>query len=157
MQLIGEAARYHSQGESVVLDEALWSAAAAEQEDRRIPDPWEDVLREIHQYALQKYLSDGKWIERQVKVLHYDTTSHNEDGLVLVASTDLMEHVLGVPIAQQTPTHTMRLSIVMKQLGWQRHGNGLVTINKKRTSGYFRPDRKQDEAYAARAKLLAAV
>jgi len=44
-----------------------------------------------------------------------------------------LEHVLGVPIAQQTPTHTMRLSAVMQHLGWQRHGNGMVTINK---SGY---------------------
>lgn len=145
LQLIGEAARYQSNGESVVLDEALWAAAAVEQEKRRQPDPWEDVLREIPEYATQKYISDGKWAEREIPTLHYEYASRDEAGFIqvaTVASSDLLEHVLGVPIAQQTPTHTMRLSAVMQHLGWQRHGNGMVTINKKRVSGYFRD--KQD-------------
>jgi predicted P-loop ATPase len=145
MQLIGEAASYHTAGESVVLDEALWAAAGIEQEMRRQPDPWEDVLREIPEYATQRYISDGKWAEREIPILHYEYVSRDEAGFVQVASvasTDLLEHVLSVPIAQQTTSHTMRLANVMQRFGWQRHGNGLVTINKKRVSGYFREGRE---------------
>ena len=36
LQLWGEAARYQSQGESLVLDKALWPVAAVEQEARRV-------------------------------------------------------------------------------------------------------------------------
>jgi hypothetical protein len=44
LQLIGEAARYQSAGESLVLAEELWGAAGVEQEQRRTKDPWEDAL-----------------------------------------------------------------------------------------------------------------
>jgi hypothetical protein len=126
------------------LDEALWAAAGDEQEKRRQPDPWEDVLQEIPEYAVQKYISDGKWSEREIPILHHEYVSREEAGFVQVASvasTDLLEHVLGVPVAQQVTSHSMRLANVMQRLGWQRHGNGLVTINKKRVSGYFREGR----------------
>jgi predicted P-loop ATPase len=147
LQIIGEAARLQTAGESVVLDEALWGDAGKEQEKRRIPDPWEDTLREIHQYTLKKYLSSaGQWVEKQVQILYYDNVGHDEAGMELVTSADLLEHVLGVPIAQQTATHTMRLANVMKHLGWQRHSNGQVTVNGKRQKGYFRPERKPSEA-----------
>jgi hypothetical protein len=72
LALLGEAAKYQSSGESVVLSEALWGDASVEQEKRRVKDPWEDTLAVVHQYATQKYLSDGKWAERQVQILHYD-------------------------------------------------------------------------------------
>ena len=39
----------------------------------------------------------------------------------------------------QRTEHGMRLSNVMKQLGWQRPSNGYVTIDGKRVKGYFRP------------------
>ncbi len=141
-QLIGEAAKYQSGGESVVLDESLWMDAGVEQEKRQVKDPWEDTLEIVHQYATQKYLSDGKWAERQVQILHYDKIGHDEAGLELVASADLLEHVLGVPVERQTTAHTMRLSSIMTRLGWQRHKNGLVRIHGKRVSGYFRPERR---------------
>jgi predicted P-loop ATPase len=136
MQLLGEAAKCHSGGESVVLDENLWDVAAVEQEKRRVKDPWEDTLAVVHQYTTQKYLSDGKWAERQVQILHFDA------GMEQVASGDLLEHVLGVPVERQNTQHTMRLSNIMARLGWQRHKNGLVRINGKRVSGYFRWERK---------------
>ena len=46
LQLIGEAAKYHSAGESVVLDEA-YGRAGIEQEERRTKDPWEDFLEHM--------------------------------------------------------------------------------------------------------------
>jgi predicted P-loop ATPase len=142
--LIGEAAKYQSGGESVALDESLWATAGVEQEHRRVKDPWEDALEVVHQYVKQKFRVDDGWEEKQVQILHYDNGSHDQKGMELVASADLLEYVLSVPLAQQTAAHTMRLSNVMKQLGWQRNSNGKVTIKGKRGAGYFRPE-KRDE------------
>jgi hypothetical protein len=144
LQLIGEASRYLSEGESVVLDKALWGDAGVEQERRRVKDPWEDTLGLIHQYTTEKYLSDGKWAERQVQIIHYDNAGHDEAGMELVASAELLEHVLRVPVERQTTAHTMRLATIMARLGWQRHKGGHVRINGKRVSGYFRPERKPE-------------
>jgi predicted P-loop ATPase len=135
LQLIGEAARYQSAGESVVLEEALWADAGVEQDKRRVKDPWEDVLAVVHRYTTQKYLADGKWSERAIQILHY------EAGMEMVATADLLEHVLGVPVERQNTAHTMRLATIMIRNGWQRHKNGLVRIGGRRVSGYFRPER----------------
>ena len=47
LQLLGEAAKYKSAGESITLDEKLWPASRLEQEKRRTKDPWEDILADI--------------------------------------------------------------------------------------------------------------
>jgi hypothetical protein len=55
--------------------------------------------------------------------------------------------MLDISIAHQTPATAMRLSTVMKQLGWDRHKNGQVTIHGVRQKGYFRPEAiRQKEA-----------
>ena len=46
-QLWGEAATLEAKGASIVLDPALWPAAADEQEKRRIRDTWEDVIENM--------------------------------------------------------------------------------------------------------------
>ena len=46
-QLWGEAATLEAKGASIMLDPALWLAAADEQEKRRIRDTWEDVIENI--------------------------------------------------------------------------------------------------------------
>src|SRR5262249_45577714 len=43
-QLLGEAATYEADGESIVLDKNLWKDAETAQEQRRVVDPWEDIL-----------------------------------------------------------------------------------------------------------------
>jgi predicted P-loop ATPase len=144
LQLIGEAARYLTEGESVVLDKLLWGDAGVEQEKRRVKDPWEDTLEVIHQHTTGKYLSDGKWAERQVQIIYYSNAGHDEAGMELVASADLLQHVLDVPVERQTTAHTMRLATIMTRLGWQRHKGGHVRINGKRVSGYFRPEQKPE-------------
>jgi hypothetical protein len=55
-----------------------------------------------------------------------------------VAANDVLEHVLKIPPGNQTPAQTMRLSTVMRKLGWERPNNGNVTIGGKRMKGYFR-------------------
>ena len=47
LQLIGESAHYETQGEDLVIPETMWPLARAEQEKRRIADPWEDILANI--------------------------------------------------------------------------------------------------------------
>lgn len=47
LQLLGEAATYEAEGESLVLDKSLWADAATEQEKRRSKHPWEDILADI--------------------------------------------------------------------------------------------------------------
>jgi hypothetical protein len=42
------------------------------------------------------------------------------------------------PISKQVTALSMRLSTVMKRLGWERTTNGKVTIQGKQVRGYFR-------------------
>jgi hypothetical protein len=138
LQLIGEAARRLSQGESVVLDEALWGDAGLEQERRRVKDPWEDVLENIPVWhkVIKGYDENDHPIERTFLIIHA------ESELEIVAAGDLMKHLLDISAAHQTPATAMRLSTVMKQLGWSRYTNGNVTIRGVRQKGYFRRQAK---------------
>lgn len=132
LQLWGEAAHYQSAGESIVLDEALWPAAGVEQESRRVPDPWEDVLAVIPREVEFQYFKDGFTREETIKIIHL------EDNQDRVASSDLLTYVLKIPVGQQLTAHTMKLATVMKHLGWERTLGGKVTIQGSQTRGYFR-------------------
>jgi predicted P-loop ATPase len=136
MQLIGEAAKYQSDGESVVLDEALWPDAAVGQEKRRTKDPWEDILAYIPVMRREEYFHDGKMVEKVTQLIHF-----TDDEMEVVAAADLMEHVLKIPVERQTTANAMRVSNAMKQLGWLRHDNGKVTITERRVAGYYQPMR----------------
>ena len=118
----------------------LFRSAAIGQEERRTKDPWEDVLAYIPIHRREEYFHDGKLVERVTQLIHFsdDGTEETE----IVAATDLMEHMLKVPVERQTTANAMRLSNAMKQLGWQRHNNGKVSIGPLRTAGYYRPKRK---------------
>jgi predicted P-loop ATPase len=150
LQLIGEAAKYQSAGESVVLDEALWGDAGIEQEQRRTKDPWEGMLEHLPVWwdEVKGYDPDGKPIKGTVLVRHIS------GGQELVSAATLLKHVLDIPISHQTTVTAMRLSTVMKQLGWQRHKNGYVSIpDHDRVKGYFRA-LSEDDLYARRALEL---
>ncbi|WP_051396961.1 virulence-associated E family protein [Bradyrhizobium elkanii] len=132
LQLWGEAAHYHSKGESLVLDEALWAEAGVEQEYRRVNDPWEDILRDMKEMTTYRYYQDGAWHEGTRTIIHH------EDKEERVSSEELLTVLLNIAPGNQRTEHTMRLATVMKRLGWQRHNNGYVTILGKRMKGYFR-------------------
>jgi predicted P-loop ATPase len=151
LQLIGEAARCQTAGESITLEEALWPAAGAEQEQRRVKDPWEDALANIPVWGkeIQGY-DNGRPVERAVQILYADEGMKRET----VAAPSLLRHILDIPIAHQTPQISTRLSVVMKQLGWERAKNGYVSISGKRVKGYYRYS-ELDEHYRARAEKLA--
>jgi predicted P-loop ATPase len=121
LQLIGEAAKYQAAGESVVLDEALWAVAGVEQEHRRTKDPWEDLLEHLPMYwDMVDGYEDGHPVKTAVLVIHL---VGNQE---VVEAGTILKHVLDIPISHQTSATAMRLSTVMKQLGWQRHSNGYV-------------------------------
>ena len=123
---MGEAAKYESEGESIALDETLWPKARDEQEKRRATHPWEDILADIPDRV----------------VLELDTTVqiiHRVDGQERVASSDLLTHVLRIPLGQQRRDQSMQLATIMKLAGWERgSGNNKVTIRGKQVRGYFR-------------------
>jgi predicted P-loop ATPase len=134
LQLWGEAAHYQSQGESLVLDEALWAEAGLEQEARRISDPWEDLLRDMQEVAEYSYFKDGFWRQEEVRIIHRDDTAKEDR----VAASDVLEHVLKIPPGNQRTEHSMRLSAVMRKVGWDRTNNGNLTVGGNRVKGYFR-------------------
>ena len=132
LQLWGEAAHYQSQAESLVLDKALWGEAGQEQEARRVSDPWEDLLRDMPLIAEDSYFKDGFWRVKEVRIIHDDGGQHR------VAAADILEYILKISAANVRPDHSMRLSVVMRKLGWDRATNGYVTIDGDRVKGYFR-------------------
>jgi predicted P-loop ATPase len=133
LQLWGEAAYYQSQGESLVLDEKLWGVAADEQEARRVTDPWEDVLSNMPQLTTYSNWKDGSRHEGTRTIIYYDDQEEK------VIGSHVLEYVLGIQPGSQTTQHTMRLSTVMKRLGWERTKNGYVSIpSVGRQKGYAR-------------------
>jgi predicted P-loop ATPase len=137
LQLIGEAARCQSAGESITLDEAMWPDAAVVQEDRRVKDAWEDSLEQIPTEIEVVDYSDGNRKERSIPIRQLI-----DDGGSRVASLDLLTHVLGIPLGQQTTVHSMRLSVVMKRLGWERDANK-ISIRGKQVRGFSKPKPKE--------------
>jgi hypothetical protein len=129
LQLLGEAAYYESQGESITLDENLWEAARKEQEKRRVKDDWEDILARMPgQIITWREARDIK-----IKIVHSDTEFE------YVATNDILTYLLERPVGRRENYHSIRLSKVMRCIGWQRTPHGKVTIDGKQVRGYYRP------------------
>ena len=123
LQLWGEAARYETLGEPITLAKELWGDAAIEQDRRRTRDPWEDTLPE-------------KLALAGAALIHCENLSN---GLIeeRVASATVLSNFLDVPVGRQTTRDTMRLSVVMKRLGWDRLDHK-ITIGGQRARGFVR-------------------
>ncbi|MEW9836581.1 VapE domain-containing protein [Mesorhizobium marinum] len=91
-QLLAEASVREARGESIVLPQELWDAAAAEQAERLEDDPWLEVL------ATVRGVANG------------DT--------VRVETHHLLRKVLGVDLERQNQSHSKRLATLMRKLGW---------------------------------------
>jgi predicted P-loop ATPase len=163
LQLWGEAATYEAQGESLVIDEALWPAAAEAQEKRRKKDVWEDILADMpthwdltsydkvrlisadqFQKALDHYQAEVKAKKPHAALATDPRKScypiiHIDGDKEVVASAVVLEKVLGVPAAQQHNAHGMRLANAMRHSGWERPASDKVIINGQRVRGYTRP------------------
>ena len=137
LQLLGEAAHYESEGETLVLDELLWLDAKAEQEKRRVKHPWEDILANMpDEVDGHRNFTTGLW-EDSHQIIH-----RTDDGVGFlreeVASADILTYVLRIPEGQQRRDHSMQLATTMKLLGWNRPDGQRVTIDGKQVRGYVR-------------------
>ncbi len=95
-QLWAEAAKQEAEGASIVLDGALWPAAALEQERRRVKDLWEDALADVT--GTRWPTADGGEEER-------------------ISSLELWQDVLEMKAAQLSDTMSKRLATCMRKLG----------------------------------------
>jgi predicted P-loop ATPase len=89
-QLWAEAAHREAAGESIHLDSSLWAAAGREQEDRRLVDPWEELI-------LDEIVFDEK----------PDT----------IAAADIWT-ALGSMASQRDNRHAQRVADIMTRLGY---------------------------------------
>jgi predicted P-loop ATPase len=136
LQLLGEAAHHEAKGASIVLPETLWAVALEEQENRRAPHPWEDLLAAIPDTIDgQRNFTTGL-IEGTVRIIYRDQVIDTKTERVF--ASDLLTHVLGIPLGQQQRHHQMQLAAVMKLLGWQRPDGQKITVGTRRGRGYFR-------------------
>ena len=109
-QLLAEAAVREARGESIVLPNELWDAAAVEQAERLEEDPWLEVLVKVRGVAT--------------------------GDVVRVETHKLLRDVLEVDLERQHQGHAKRVATLMRKLGWTptkfRSGSGTVR-------GYERP------------------
>lgn len=127
LQLWGEAAHWESQGESLVLDEALWPVIGIEQEARRVSDPWEAKLAEMTRVPTTAALAGrGEYGNNVI---------HVASGEERVSTAVIFEHVLDMRAAQQEAWHARRLADVMRRLGWE---SGLFKFEGRPVRGYRR-------------------
>jgi hypothetical protein len=130
LQLLGEAAHYESQGESITLDERLWGAARQEQERRRVKDDWEDLLARMPRSV---QIPGGHGSMKWVDIIHSDAEFE------YVATNDILTYVLDRPVGRRENHHSIRLARVMRHVGdWKRTSHGKVTIGGKQVRGYYR-------------------
>jgi predicted P-loop ATPase len=133
LQLWGEAARREAAGESIVLDKDLWPEAEIEQEERRVKDPWENIVSNIPE-RVSLPAPEGKE-PTVVQIVH------REDGFEKVISADLLTHVLRIPVGQQKVSDSMRLATVMRLAGWERDPDRKkLTINGRQVRGFYRKE-----------------
>jgi predicted P-loop ATPase len=90
-QLWAEAAHREAAGESIRLDPQLWNAAAVEQQERTVVEPWLDVLSAVLGKLKGKLLAADAWL--------------------IVGMED---------VGRRTQDHNQRLGSAMKTLGFER-------------------------------------
>src|SRR5215475_4150500 len=113
-QLWAEAAAREAGGESIRLPENLWPAAAAEQQQRVVENPFvsvlERVLRENNELADDE-LAVGELVVGEL------VDGELMEGMI--AAEDVWT-IVGVRPAQRTQDNNEKLGDAMKQLGWER-------------------------------------
>ncbi len=128
LKLWGEAARWESAGESIVLDRHLWAEAEAGQEARRVVHPWEPLLEGMVEVPTDGPL--GAYGARGPMVLMRVGDEHR------VRSKDIFEHVLPLTAAVMNMGHAKTLSELMQRLGWVRKK---IWVEGTAVAGYVRP------------------
>ncbi len=102
---------------ALVLPEALWESAAAQAEERRLVDPWED--------AIERFL--------------------RQDDRRVLRGTEILEDGLCKPASQHRHDDLRRVKAAMTRLGWEhgtyrRRRDGQKSGNAEVVRGYKRPE-----------------
>jgi hypothetical protein len=108
-QLWAEAAVREAAGDSIRLDPALYKAAADEQIQREVDEPWIDVVRSALGDMQGRIAAQSIWI------------------------------ILDMKGGAQAQMHNQRMGEAMRKNGWKRPNKaGLVSIEGKMVSGYIK-------------------
>jgi hypothetical protein len=119
-QLWAEAAEVEATGIELVLSKELWGDAGAAQDERRLHDPWDDLLANVrgeNYQAADGGPVDQEWVKAQELLMR-----------------------LEIKPDRATPEVYKRLKRVMRRLGWTdgRHYFG----GPEQVRGYWRPTRQ---------------
>ena len=106
----------------IMLPEALWAAAAVEQDARTERDPWLDLLRDVARHGAREKDRGA-----------YEVLDTGEER---ISSMFILRDVIMIESRNLTPEHGKRLSRVLGRLGW--NGPKPMRINGKTERGYWR-------------------
>jgi predicted P-loop ATPase len=142
----GEAMHAHRAGESIMLPEALWADAGAEQDKRTMSDPWGEMVECISELASDYQAfrdKHGPGDDDESKRL--GTVYSNDNRTERVTSQYLLSKVIGISPAQQTAEHGKRLALVMRKDRWE--GPETLWIGGRAVKGYERPATREPEPW----------
>jgi predicted P-loop ATPase len=111
-QLWAEAAEVEATGETLVIPEDLWGAAAVQQKARMNEDVWEGMISaKLSMYQQGGFTVDGDF------ALASDANGNSE---WRVSTNFLLSQVLSISPERRSDAVTKRLAGVMRSLGWTR-------------------------------------
>jgi predicted P-loop ATPase len=121
-QLWAEAAVREAAGESIRLDPALYAAAADEQTQREVDEPYVDALRSALGDMKGRIAAQSIWV------------------------------ILDLKEGARAQMHNQRMGEAMRKLGWRRPNKaGLISIEGKMVSGYVKGEQPWKPIKAVRS------
>jgi putative DNA primase/helicase len=114
-QLWAEAAKAETENAALVLPQELWGDARAEQEERRVQDPWDDLLADVKGHNFTNDVGDAEY---------------------RIASDELLTKHLQIPGGKIGTNDSLRLKRAMRRNGWK--GPDKLWFGGKQRRGYFR-------------------
>jgi Virulence-associated protein E len=135
-QLWAEAVVAEASGEGLVIPEALWGAAAIEQDARMEVDAWlEPIADHLHDLEVGRSNLEGQFSSK-------DKGKGEGPGEFVpefrVSSAYLLGTVLGIGESYRGQRETKRLADVMRTLGWEL-AQFPIKVGKKSCRAYTKP------------------
>jgi hypothetical protein len=117
-QLWAEAAEIEATGVPLKLPETLWLSAATEQDKRREPDPWDEMLANVKGTVCDA--PDGSGKEERI------------------STTTLFKLDLNLSADKCTNAAMKRLSYCMRRLGWEKPASAIRIPDEGQVRGFRR-------------------
>jgi predicted P-loop ATPase len=135
-QLWAEAAAAEATGESLVIPEHLWVAAAVEQQARMDIDAWQEPIADRLRTLEHNRANLDGWFSSK-------GADKNCVPEFRVSSAYLLGDVLDIPESHRTNRETKRLAEVMRTLGWKL-AEHTIKVGKKPCRAYYKPQPQQE-------------